>query len=121
MMVIINKKSKYVWDYFLKTRIKSMRRYVNGLRKRLAYTGRESANYDITLFSDQRETHSKKIEDACRKYGVLMQSTGGYTPLHNAFAERWFRTMPEMSTCQMLQFDLPEAFWEDSRRLATFL
>ena len=49
-----------------------------------------------------------------------MQSTGGYTPLHNAFAERWFRTISEMSNCQMLQFDLPEAFWEYSRRMATF-
>ena len=52
---------------------------------------------------------------------MLKQSTGGYTPQHNAFSERWFRTISEMSTCQMLQFDLPEAFWEDSRRMATFI
>ena len=78
-----------------------------GLRKRLAYTGGESANYEITLFIDQVETHSKKVEEACRKYGVLMQSTGGYTPQHNAFAERWLRTMSEMSTCQILQLDFP--------------
>ena len=83
---------------------------MNGLRKRLAYTGGEGANYDITLFSDQGEAHSKKVEEACRKHGVLKQSTGGYTSLHNAFTERWLRTMSEMSTCQMLQFDLPEAF-----------
>ena len=89
-----------------------MRRYVNGLRK--------SAIYEITLFSDQGEAHSKKVE-ACRNYGVLKQSTGGYTPQHNAFSERWLRTISEMTTCQMLQFDLPEVFWEDSRRMATFI
>ena len=61
---------------------------MNGLRKRLAYTGGESTNCEITLFSDQGEAHSKKVEEACRKYGVLKQSTGGYTPQHNAFAER---------------------------------
>ena len=88
---------------------------MNGLRKRLAYTGEESANYEITLFGVQGEAHSKKVEEAFRKYGVLKQSTGGYTPQHNAFAEWWFRTLSKMSTCQMLQFDLPEAFWEDSR------
>ena len=93
---------------------------MNGLRKRLAYTGGESANYEITLFSDQGEAHSKKVEEACRKYGVLKQSTGGYTPQHNAFAEWWLRTISEISNCQILQFDLPEAFWEDSRRMATF-
>ena len=26
-----------------------------------------------------------------------------------------------MSTCQMLQYDMPEAYWEDSRRMATFI
>ena len=88
---------------------------------RLVYTGGESSNYEITLFSDQGEAHSKKVEDACRKYGVLKKSTGGYTPQHNAFAERWFRTISEMSTCQMLQYDMPEAYWEDSRRMATFI
>ena len=89
---------------------------------RLVYTGeRESSNYEITLFSDQGEAHSKKVEAACRKYGVLKKSTSGYTPQHNASAERWFRTFSEMSTYQMLQYDMPEAYWEDSRRMATFI
>jgi hypothetical protein len=86
------------------------------LRKR-----RESANYEITLFSDQGEAHSKKVEEACKNYGVLKQSTGGYKPQHNAFAELWFRKISEMSTCQMLQFYLPEVFWEDYRQTATFI
>ena len=73
--------------------------------------GRDQSDYEIQLFSDQGEAHSKRVTEACRQYGVVKSSTGGYTPQHNAFAERWFRTNSEMSTCQMLQFDLPEAFW----------
>ena len=55
------------------------------------------------------------------KYGVVRQTTAGYTPQHNAFVERWFRTNAEMSRCQMLQFNSDEALWEDSRRMATFI
>ena len=54
------------------------------------------------------EVNSRKVIDICQEYGVVKQRTGGYTPEHNAFAERSFRTNAEMSTCQMLQFDLPE-------------
>ena len=67
------------------------------------------------------EANSRKVIDICREYGVVKQRTGGYTPEHNAFAERWFPTNAEMSTCQMLQFDLPESMWEGSRRMAMFI
>ena len=52
-MVIIDSKSKYVWDYFIKTKDQVYEKICDGLRKRLFYTGGESANYEITLFSDQ--------------------------------------------------------------------
>jgi hypothetical protein len=45
------------------------------------HRGRESANYEITLFSDQGEAHSKKVEEACRMYEVLKQSTDGHLHL----------------------------------------
>jgi hypothetical protein len=57
----------------------------------------------------------------CAEYGVLRQTTAGYTPKHNAFIERWFCTNYEMSRCQMQQFNFEETFWEDSRRMATFI
>ena len=83
--------------------------------------GRTKGDFEITLFSDLGEAESKKVHQLCNKYGVVKQSTAGYTPEHNAFVERWFRTNAEMSRCQMLQYDSPEALWEDSRRMATFI
>ena len=50
------------------------------------------------------------MRDICAAYGVLRQSTAGYTPEHNAFIERWFRTNAEMSRSQMQQFDMEETF-----------
>jgi hypothetical protein len=67
------------------------------------------------------EVNSRKVLDTCREYGVVKQRTRGYTPEPNAFAERWFCTNAEMSTCRMLQFDLPENMWEDPRRMAKFI
>ena len=50
------------------------------------------------------EAHSEAVRETCAEYGVLRQTTAGYTPEHNAFIERWFRTNAEMSRCQMQQF-----------------
>ena len=83
--------------------------------------GRTKGDFEITLFSDFGEAESKKVHKLCNQYGVVKQSTAGYTSEHNAFVERWFRTNAEMSRCQMLQYDLPEALWEDSRKIATFI
>ena len=71
--------------------------------------GRTKGDFEITLFSDLGEAESKKVHQLCNKYGVVQQSTAGYTPEHNAFVERWFRTNAEMSRCQMLQYDSPDA------------
>ena len=83
--------------------------------------GRDPSGFEVVLFSDQGEAFSKKVEEECCKYGVKRETTTGYTPQHNAFAERWFRTNAEMSRCQMLQYDTDERYWEDSRRMASFI
>ena len=63
--------------------------------------GRDLFNFEIVLFSDMGEAHSEVVRDTCAEYGVSRQTTAGYTPEHNAFIERWFRTNPEMSRCQL--------------------
>ena len=85
----------------------------------VALRGRDTTEFEIILMSDLGEAHTNKIIKLCRKHGILKQSTAGYTPQHSAFVERWFRTVGEMSRSQLLQFDMEEEFWEDSRRHAT--
>ena len=42
--------------------------------------GRDLSNFKILLFSDMREAHSEAVRDICAEYGVLRQTTAGYTP-----------------------------------------
>ena len=58
---------------------------------------RDTKKLDLLLMSDLGEAHSKKVIKLCSKYGMVKQTTAGYTPQVNAFAERYFRTNGEMS------------------------
>ena len=73
------------------------------------------------MFRNMGEAKSTRVEELCSQYGVRRETTIGYSPAHNAFVERWFCTNAEMSRCQMLQYDTDETYWEDSRRVATFI
>jgi hypothetical protein len=87
----------------------------------VALRGKYTTEFEIILMSDLSEAHSNKIIKLCRKHGILKQTTSGYTPQHNAFVERWFRTVGEMSRSQLLQFDMEEKFREESRRHANWI
>ena len=56
--------------------------YITALR------GRTGVTYEIILFSDLGQAHSNKIINTCRKFGVLKQTTAGYTPDHDAFTHK---------------------------------
>ena len=73
------------------------------------------------MFSDMEEAKSTRVEELCSQYDVRRETTTRYSPAHNAFVERWFRTNAEMSRCQMLQYDTDETYWEDSQRMALFI
>ena len=77
----------------------------------VALRGRPNTNYEKFLITDLGEAHTTKIIQTCRRHGIVKQSTAGYTPDHNAFLERYFRTIGEISRCQMLQFESEEELW----------
>ena len=93
MSALMDTASKYVFDDYLQDKDEVhdkiswfLETYITALRVR---TG---ATYEIILLTDLGEAHSNKIIKTCRKYGVLKQTTAGYTPDHNAFSERFFRS-----------------------------
>jgi hypothetical protein len=114
--------TKVIRDYYLVTKDEAYEYIAIILdEKTEALRGRDQRDYEVVLMSDLRESHSKKLINACKKYGVHKTSTAEYTPQHNAFLERWFRTNSEMSRCQILQFDMKEEYWDSSRSHATFI
>jgi hypothetical protein len=122
MSALMDTTSKFVFDDYLQDKDEVhdkiswfLDNYITALR------GRTGATYEIMLLSDLGEAHSNKIINTCRKFGVLKQTTARYTPDHNAFSEHFFRTVGEMSRCQLLQFNLEEELWQDSRSHAVWL
>ena len=83
--------------------------------------GGDKGNFELFLMSDLGEAHSNKIIKLCSKHGIVKQTTAGYTPQVNAYAERYFRTNGEMARCQLAQFNMEEEFWEDARDHANWL
>ena len=80
-IAIIDTKTKYVWDYYLKTKnqcFECIQEWLEGEVQTMR--GRTKGDFEITLFSDLGEAESKKVHKLCNKYGVVKQSTAGYTP-----------------------------------------
>jgi hypothetical protein len=121
-LLIIDVKTKYIWDYDLETKEQVFEKIQVWLEKEIKLLrGRYPSGYEVVLFSDMREAKSTRVEELCSQYSVQREPTTGYSSAHNAFVERWFRTNAEISRCQMLQYDKDETYWEDSRRMATFI
>ena len=121
-MAIIYVKSKYVWDFYLETKDQVYPKLKEWLETEIAaHRGRDPSGFELELFSDKGEALSKDNEQECIKYGARRETTAGYTPAHNAFMERWFRTNSEMSRCQLIQYNMDDTYWGDSRAMATFI
>jgi hypothetical protein len=112
MSALMDTASKYVFDDYLQDTdevhnkiSRFLENYITVLR------GRTGATYEITLLTDLDKAHTNKIIKTCRKFGVLKQTMAGYTPDHNDFSERFFRTVGEMSKYQMLQFECEGELW----------
>ena len=122
MSALMDTATKFVFDDYLQDKVEVHDKISWFLDTSItALRGRTGATYEIMLLSDLGEAHSNKIINTCRKFGVLKQTTAGYTPDHNAFSQRFFRTVGEMTRCQMLQFNLEEKLWQDSRSHAVWL
>jgi hypothetical protein len=99
-MAIIDNKTKYVWYYYLKTKDQCFECTQEWLEGEVAtMRGRTKGDFEITLFCDLGEAESKMVHKLCNQYGVVKRSTAWYTPEHNAFVERWFRTNAEIMRC----------------------
>jgi transposase InsO family protein len=111
-MVIIDVKTKYVWDYYLETKDQVFEKIQEWLEKGIKLLrGRDRSGFEIVLFSNMREAKSNRVEELCGQHGVRRETTTRYSPAHNAFVERWSRTNAEMSRCQMLQYGTDKTYW----------
>ena len=119
---IIEYNSRYVWSYFgtRKDQVYAIFQYWLDTE----FTQLRSLNPEIgqvTLVGDSGEAKSKNMKSLLVNYAIKQIFTSYNTPEQNALMERVWRTLGEMATCMLLDAELPETFWEEARRYATFI
>ena len=53
--------------------------------------------------------------------GIFSVTTCPYVPAHNGVVERLWRTLSDITICQLLASNLPESFWEESAKCANYI
>jgi len=48
--------------------------------------------------------------------GIFFVTTCPYVPAYNWVVERHWRTLSDITICQLLASNLPESFWEESAK-----
>jgi hypothetical protein len=84
-IAIIDVKTKYVWDYYLKTKDQVFEILQKWLKKEIKLLrGKDPSGFEVVQFSDMGEAKSMRVEELCSQYGVRRETTIGYLPAHNA-------------------------------------
>eukprot|EP01037_Dinobryon_pediforme_P018407 gene18407-18677_t len=71
----------------------------------------------IFVVSDMGEFNKEQIRDELlAPNGIFSVTTCPYVPAHNGVVERLWRTLSDITICQLLASNLPESFWEESAK-----
>ena len=76
---------------------------------------------DFIIHSDVGEFQSDKIRSMVRSYGGEIQKGSAYTPEHQCFIERAWRTIKEMASTMIIAAGLSEQYWECAQMYAMLI
>ena len=76
---------------------------------------------DFIIHSDVGEFQSDKIRAMVRSYGGEIQKGSAYTPEHQCFIERAWRTIKEMASTMIIAAGLSEQYWECAQMYAMLI
>ena len=76
---------------------------------------------DFIIHSDVGEFQSDKIRALVRSVGGEIEKGSAYTPEHQCFIERAWRTIKEMASAMILAAGLSEAYWECAQAYAALI
>ncbi|GJX22080.1 zinc finger, CCHC-type containing protein [Tanacetum coccineum] len=118
ILVLIDDCSRYMWSFLLKHKSDAFgvyQRFKNVFEKR---TGKEI----ITFHTDKGgEFTSHDFNRFCDQEGILRMLTAPYAPQQNGIVERRNRTLLEMTRCMMKAKGVPNYFWGEAVRHATYI
>lgn len=117
-VTFLDDRSRYMFVYFLKSRDEILDKF----KEFKSFLENQSGKNLKALRSDNgREYLSGAFEQLLVNSGIKRQLTVPHTPQQNGVAERANRTLVEMARSMLLHAGLPERFWAEAIKTASYL
>ena len=111
------RKSKKIFLYFSKS--KEMSQQTKDLiASEIPKCRLRHGTTDFIIHSDVGEFQSEKIREIVRAAGGEIEKGSAYTPEHQCFIERGWRTIKELASTMLLASNLTEPYWECAQQYA---
>lgn len=118
VFVIIDDHSRYMWTILIKEKGDAFEKF----KKLKGVIEMETAEKIITLRTDRGgEFVSREFNSFCEESGIKRHLTAPYTPQQNGVVERRNRTLMEMTRSLLKHMHMPNSFWGEAVRHATYL
>ena len=118
MLTFIDDHSRYAFVYFLKSKDETFCKF----REFLTMVERQTGKAVKILRSDNgTEYVNHTFENFLKEKGIMRQLTVPYTPQQNGVAERFNRTLIEMSRTMLIGANLSEYLWAEAINAAVYL
>ncbi|KAJ9554040.1 hypothetical protein OSB04_018085 [Centaurea solstitialis] len=118
ILVLVDDFSRYMWSFLLKHKSDAF-----GVIKRFKTAIENRTSKEIKTFHTDRggEFTSHDFNRFCDQEGIARMLTAPYAPQQNGIVERRNRTLLEMTRCLMKARSVPNYFWGEAVRHATFI
>ena len=114
----IDDATRYTTVRFLKTKDEA----AHLVKQYLAWLERQHQLLPKAVCADNgREYINRDLQTWCLDRGIELQTTAPHTPEQNGVAERWNRTVVELSRAMLFAHNLPTELWADSITHATYI
>ncbi len=117
-LVFVDDKTRYVWVYFLKRKDEVFSRFIEW-KTMVEKSGSRKLK---KLRSDNGgEFTSTRFQEYLKAEGVIHELTIPKTPQQNGVAERFNRTLVEMTRCMLVGANLSHKLWAEALSTAAYL
>lgn len=118
VFVLIDDFSRYMWTALLERKSEAFDKF-----KSFQNLVEQETKVTLKTFRSDRggEFLSKEFKDYCDKNGINRHLTAPYSPQQNGVVERRNRTLLEMTRSLLKHMNVPNTFWGEAVRHATYL
>ena len=114
----IDDATRHVVLHYMKTKDEASEKVKNYL----TFIERQGQKCPKAVRADNgREYVNKDLIGWCHNKGIELQTTAPHTPEQNGVAERWNRTVLELSRAMLISRDMPSELWPEAMNYATYI